>query len=639
MIFGNAVQDYYLSEARRLSAARKERLAAISTRREAEAYAAEVREKICRAFKLPADRCAPQTTVTGERQSGGIAIRNIIYYSRPGFPVTAMLYLPRRTGKLPAVLMLCGHSEEGKGAETYQTVCLNLADQGFAVLAVDPVSQGERHQFLAFGDDGAAPHNCCCEHNMEGKQLIPTGEFFGAWRAWDAICGIDCLLSLPEIDPRRLGITGNSGGGTMTTFVNALDDRLTMAAPGCYVTTWLHNIENELPADIEQIPPGLFGAGLEMADFIIARAPRPTLIMGQKNDFFDPRGTREAYEEIRRIYRLLGAEDSLRLFIGPDSHGYTRPNREAMYTFFGRHATGVETAGIKENDSLSPLPLPATWCAPQGECDNLPGPVRHVRDINSEIADKMTAARPRLNRTQLRQYLLKALQPGEISVPYRRTLRPGHIPDGKYADFARFGLETEPGRVMCVLKLYDGFWFHIPACEEAVLYIPHLDADAEAPSVPLEAGQKLFALDPRGLGETTPAGCDQNNRDFFGQYLFDYHYNSLGFLLGRPYLGGRVRDVMCALELLRESGVKRIILRAEGQGTVPALLASFLSGIPAHTVLHDGPRSWNDIVHKPYTLWPASCLLPGALACTDLDELRSMTDNLTATFADEPRMK
>ena len=120
----------------------------------------------------------------------------------------------------------------------------------------------------------------------------------------------------------------------MTTFVNALEDRLTMAAPSCYITTWVHNVENELPADSEQMPPGTLAAGLEMGDFLIARAPRPLVVLGQSNDFFDPRGTRETYEEVRKVYRLLGAEDSIRLTIGHGDHGYSKENREAMYSLF-----------------------------------------------------------------------------------------------------------------------------------------------------------------------------------------------------------------------------------------------------------------------------------------------------------------
>lgn len=82
----------------------------------------------------------------------------------------------------------------------------------------------------------------------------------------------------------------------MTTFVNALEDRLTMAAPSCYITTWVHNVENELPADSEQMPPGTLAAGLEMGDFLIARAPRPLVVLGQSNDF----STRAAPEKLMR---------------------------------------------------------------------------------------------------------------------------------------------------------------------------------------------------------------------------------------------------------------------------------------------------------------------------------------------------
>jgi chloramphenicol O-acetyltransferase len=73
-------------------------------------------------------------------------------------------------------------------------------------------------------------------------------------------------MTLPEVDSARIGVTGNSGGGTMTTFVNALDDRLFMASPSCYVTTWLHEVENELPADIEQMPPHAMEYGLDMVN-------------------------------------------------------------------------------------------------------------------------------------------------------------------------------------------------------------------------------------------------------------------------------------------------------------------------------------------------------------------------------------
>jgi cephalosporin-C deacetylase-like acetyl esterase len=330
MLYGNAVQNYYVDEVRKIYAARKARLAKIKTKKDAEKYVQDVRAKILKAFDLPSEKCPLDPLVTGEHKMPGMTIRNVVYYSRPEYPVTGLLFVPDKATKAPGVLFLCGHSQNGKASGDYQTCAITLAKQGFVVLMIDPVNQGERYQFSEALKKKYSIH-CCNAHNFQGKQLHLCGEYFGAWRAWDAVRGIDYLQTLPEVDPDRIGVTGNSGGGTMTTFVNALEDRLIMAAASCYITTWQHEVENELPADIEQMPPDMLKYGLDMADFVIARAPRPTLILGQKNDFFDPRGTVEAYEDAKAIYSLLGAEDNVKVFIGPNSHGYHAANREQMY--------------------------------------------------------------------------------------------------------------------------------------------------------------------------------------------------------------------------------------------------------------------------------------------------------------------
>ena len=635
MLYGNAVQNYYLNEVRRIYAERKARLEKIKTKKEAQAYVLDVREKIKKAFNLPTEKCPLDPIVTGEHKLPGMTVRNVVYYSRPEYPVTGLLFVPEKVGKKPGVLFLCGHSEIGKADETYQKCAMTLASQGFVVLSIDPVNQGERHQFSAALVKKYTLH-CCNAHNMQGKQLQLCGEYFGAWRAWDAIRGIDYLQTLPEVDPERIGITGNSGGGTMTTFVNALEDRLIMAAPSCYITTWQHEVENELPADIEQMPPDMFRYGLDMADFVIARAPRPILIMGQKNDFFDPRGTMEAYEDAKAIYSLLGAEENVKVFIGPDSHGYRTANRLQMYSFFNQHGLGKKKSP-KEDDFLKPLPEKETWAAPKGVVKNLKVNKPLFTYIN-ELSDNLIAKRKKLSKKEMQKTLTEILQIGKIEVPYYRVLRPKYYEKGrKFAASDRYALETEPGEVMSMLKLYcQDALFHIPASEKAVLYIPHLDAETEVEKIKTKADERLFTLDVRGIGELVPTGCDQWNRTFFLQYGYDYHYTSLGYMFHRPYLGGKVRDILCALELLKERGVKNITLLAEGQGTVPALLAAVLSDIPVAVKLQRGPESWESMLRKEATLWPLSCMLPGILGITDFPELRKMVKNLSFTVAAEP---
>ena len=191
----------------------------------------------------------------------------------------------------------------------------------------------------------------------------------------------------------------------MTTFVQALDPRFTMAAPSCYVTSWKRNIENELPADIEQMPPGILGSGCEMGDLVLAYAPRPLLLLGQKNDFFDPRGIAETYEECRKVYKLLGAEENLQLFIGPTDHGYSVENRESMYKFFDLHAgIGKDASEVIGEVDVSTPPVSELCCAPGGQVVNLPGK-KLVHDLVTEKLDEFAAGRKKADCAALKKLL------------------------------------------------------------------------------------------------------------------------------------------------------------------------------------------------------------------------------------------
>ena len=614
-LYGTAVQDYYLDLVRKNFAARKARLETVRTREDAERYIADVRSKIAALFPFPAEKTPLDASETGSVDFGSFVMYKVIYHSRPEYPVTASLYLPKAEGKVPAVLFLCGHSQNGKASDIYQTCQRALAMKGYAVLAVDPVSQGERLQFLDI--PGFSP-GCCGEHNIIGKQLLLTGETMGAWRAWDAIRGLDYLLSRPEVDAARVGVTGNSGGGTMTTFVNALEARFAMAAPSCYITTWLHNVENELPADSEQMPPGTFAAGLEMGDFLIARAPRPLVILGQSNDFFDPRGTGETYEEVRRIYRLLGAENAVRLTIGTGDHGYSKTNREAMYSLFNDTAkVGVSPEEPADIPLSSEQELSA---APGGQVRNLPGN-RYVRAFAAEKATALAGARKTHGREELCAILRRLLSLDDPFTPHFRILR--FRTEGS-AVYSRFGLETEPdGRLMCVLKLKsDQAFYHLPDRRKVILYIPHLDAQDELEELVFPEDAAVYGLDVRGIGECTPSGCDQpQERDYLKEYQFDYHYASLGLMFGKPVLSGKVKDILCAAELLSQTGAQ-IEVHAKGQGTLPALIAALLSEKITALKLSDAPESWESMVRTPIPEFPLSAMIPGVLAETDLPELR-----------------
>ncbi len=625
--FGNSIQDYFIGRFREVYEARRQRLAELKTREDALAYIASVRAKIKSAFCLPQEKTPLNTVCTGTVQYDGYRVEKTIFYSRPDFPVTANLYIPDNLNKpAPGVVFLCGHSQNGKAAPYYQTGCRGLAMQGYIVLALDPAGQGERYQFLNVPNTNSISGFCTREHNMIGKQLLLTGDYFGAWRAWDAIRGIDLLLERADIDPANIGMTGCSGGGTMTTFVNAIDGRLTMAAASCYVTTWRRNIENEIPADIEQMPPAISAMGCEMGDFILAQAPRPFMIMAQRNDFFDARGAEETYEEVKRVYDLLGAGDKIKIGVGPLGHGFAIYHREFVYEFFN---TMSGRGGAWKEPEIEPAPDKEIQCLPVGQVEYLTGR-KMIRDFAREQADACAAARPKRSPAELKKLLADRLQTGETKVPYYRVLRiqatNAGTPQQKF--FSRFALEVEP-KIPAVLKLMAAAdYYHLPKGEKAFIYIPHLDSVDELKDMSFDENAAVFGLDVRGVGETTPLGCDQWDRYFFAPYTHDYHYASCHLMLGESYLGAKVRDILGAIALLKDRGYSEIHIAGRGQGAIPAALAAAISGEIKAVTLYNAPESWDSMLRDAVTLWPQSCMLHDVLKDFDLPDVYQILPGL-----------
>lgn len=624
-ILGNYLQETSVRRIRKLNAERNARIDALKTREDAEAYVKSVREKIAACFPMPSDHSVPKVEITGTVDKGDFIIEKTIYYSREEFPVTSDLYLPKTPGKHPGVIFVCGHSANGKLSEAYSSGAANLAQKGFVVLLLDPISQGERWQFIDVPHSSGINGKCTREHNMLGKQLRLFGEFFGAWRAYDAIRGLDYLLSRPEVDPARVGITGNSGGGTMTTFTQALDARFTMAAPSCYVTSWQRNFENELPADIEQIPPGILAAGCEMGDFILAYAPRPVLLLGQKNDFFDARGLRETYEQVKKVYALLGAEENVQCFIGPTNHGYSIENREAMYDFFTRHA-GVDADG-KENYDGKQLSDEDLLCTPTGQLLTSRPDVMKVHDFIVKFAKDCAANRPKLDASGVKAKLKELLNiPEKIEEPYVRMMRGigvPEVPDFKRS-FARFALESSDGMLTPLKLNCAGVLFHFPAYEKLTIYIPHLDSGNEVIKIERDADDMYAGLDVSGLGETLSLGTDQvaEVRKFNAIYSQDYHYDSVELMFGSSMVARRVMDILRAIEFVKARGVKRIELAGRGQGSLPALFAALVSDDVAAVKLWDTLESYQSIAEKRISAWPQSCMVPGILKHMDLADIR-----------------
>ncbi len=514
--FPRMMQDWLVDHVRAAEGRGDARRAALKTKADAEAYVRSAQERIRQSFGPLPEKTPLNARVTRTLERDGYRVECVVFESRPGYLVTGNLYLPTASKQpMPGVIGVCGHSYNGKAEKAYQSFAQGLARQGMACFIIDPVGQGERFQYL---DDklGSRLRGGTGEHIQMGNHMALVGEFLGAWFAWDGIRALDYLLTRPEIDARHIGVTGNSGGGTQTTWLCGLEPRFTMAAPACFVTTFRRNAENELPADTEQCPPQVLALDLDHSDFLAAMAPKPVVILAQEKDFFDARGSVTTYERLKRLYTLLGQPENIQLHIGPDPHGYTQPNREAMYRFFARVTGGkappAEPAITIEKDE-------DIRCAESGQVGAMGS--RTIMSFTKEKAENLAAARGTPRGDELRRKVRDVLRiadhnaaPADYSI--LRGAGGRQYPAKAYCQYA---VETEPGVHALLTRLgTDTLISRVQgASKPAVLYISHRSADAELRDEPLvreiisaAPDAVFYACDVRGIGDSQPNTCGAN---------------------------------------------------------------------------------------------------------------------------------
>ena len=622
--FPRMMQDWLVEQVRDAEARGNALRDTVKTKADAEACVKSAQERIRQAFGPLPEKTPLNAKVTRTVERDGYRIENIIFESRVNYMVTGNLYVPVG-GKqpMPAVLGVCGHSLNGKAADAYQAFAQNLARLGYVCFIVDPVGQGERFQFPTderksrFGGGVA-------EHIQVGNNQVLIGEFLGTWFTWDAMRALDYLLTRTEVDPRHVGVTGNSGGGTQTTWLCGMEPRFTMAAPACFVTTFRRNAENELPADTEQCPPRVLALGLDHSDFLAAMAPKPVIILAQEKDFFDTRGSIETYERLKRLYTLLGKPDNIQLHIGPDPHGYTQPNREAMYRFFNQvthvsDATTEPALTIEKDEVL--------WCAPHGQVADLKS--RTLMSFTRETAQALAKKRATLRGAALKQAARDALKMPALATapPDYRILRGAGSRKYSSKAYCAYAVETEPHIHALLTRLHDdALTSRLPGdAKQAVLYISHRSADAELRDEPLvkeliaaAPDAAFYACDVRGIGESQPNTCGADQ--FLKPYGSHYFYAAHSLMLDRPLLGQRTFDVLRVIQLLLSAGHQEVHLAGAGWGALPAAFAAMLSDRVNQVTLKNSLTSFSELVENEDYKWPYAVMLPHVLERFDLPD-------------------
>lgn len=627
--FPRMMQDWLVRQVREIEAAADARRAALKTKADAEAYIADVREKLSRCFGPLPEKTPLKPRVIGIVEREHYRIKRIIFECRPGLQVPSNLYLPkRREGKLPAVIVACGHSENSKSAVAEYSIVQGFVRQGYAVLIYDPAGQGERYQYLS-EKPGSRYGYSTFEHAQICNQQVLVGESGSAWFAWDGIRALDYLLTRPEVDASRVGITGNSGGGMETAYLCALEPRFSMAAPSGWVTTLRRNAENELTQDTEQCLRRVLALGLDQSDMLACFAPKPIVIQTQERDFFDIRGSREAFARLKHLYTLLGKPDDVHLYTGPNTHSYPKANREVTYRVFNA-AAGVESTNIEPEITVEKDET--LWCTPRGQVGY--ERARTIFSFTRERSEQLAKTRPTLDASGLVAALRSVLKLPNISgTPDYKIMRSGPKRGYPTPGHGTFVVATEPGIDAIVTRLADAPLFSRPpqvsgieGPKRAVLYVAHKSADAELRDEPFvaellkkEADAAFYAVDVRGNGDSR---ADIGGPPSRGDYPFDvdYFYAAQGIMLDRPYVGQKTFDVLRVVDWLKSLGHTEIHLAGLGWGAIMATFAAVLSDDVKQVTLKHALRSYAEVAETEDYRWSSAMLLPDVLLHFDLPD-------------------
>ncbi len=619
---GEMLHAYLMKKVRQATGRREAEFEKLETPEQIAAYQMRMREFFIQQLGGLPERTPLNAQVTGREQRDGYRIEKVIFESQPKHFVTAILYLPEGEPPFPGVLVPCGHSSNGKARDLYQRAPILIAKSGMAALCYDPIDQGERHQLLD-ADGKPIISSSTFGHNMTGVGAVLLGRNTATYRTWDGIRAIDYLCSRPEVDPDRIGCTGISGGGTMTSYLMALDDRIQAAAPGCYLTTFRRLLETIGPQDAEQTIFGQIEFGMDHPDYTLMRAAKPTLIMTATDDFFDITGAWLNFRQTKRLYGRLGFPERVDMIEVAGGHGFPPEMRIAAARWMRRWLLEID-------DAITEPEFPVAkdedvWCTPRGEVMLLDG-ARSVYDLNMELEAKLAEERKRLWQTKDRTKALDEVRRVTgirklTDLPAPKSDKAGEVRRKDYR-IDKIVLQPESGiAIPALLFVPDN------AKGDAWLYL-HADgkqADA-APGGPIERlaleGHLVLVPDLSGIGETTPTG-----KHSYARYLPpDWRESTIAYLLGTSLLKMRAEETqLCArfVSTFETPGTPRPVhLMGTGRVGPPALHAAALEpGLFAGVTLRGSLVSWSNVVHTPQSKNQFVNLVHGALQVYDLPNL------------------
>ena len=519
----------------------------INSRAAWEKRAREIREHIlvsCGLWPLP-EKTPLNPRISGRIERDGYTVENVYIETLPGFFLAGNLYRPlgNARGPYPGILNPHGHWKEGRMADnelgSIAGRCINFAKRGMVAFSYDMVGYNDTaqvtHKFAA------NPTNLLWNISLMGLQT------------WNSIRALDFLASLPDVDKKRLACTGESGGGTQTFMLGAIDDRLAVQAPIVMVS---HSMQGGCLCENS---PGL---RVDYSNMEIAAvpAPRPQILVACTKDWTKNTMTVEG-PAIASVYRLFGAEKKIRSEIFDYEHNYNKTTREAVYAWFDQHLLGKPSASASDELPFRKESNDVLRVFPEGKLPD--GALNEEQLIGSMIR---RAQEQKLDKAALKTLWQHTLQ---VEIPEDVVVEVGSTGGDKNVHAVSIGRAGKGDRLPVVM---------ITPPKDALRYIAVLAHPEGKPAYIDKNNQPLgmakTLLDKRisvVLVDTFLTGELANPEAAAARKHTANHFSTYN----RTDLQERVQDLItaCAFAQAHNKG-RRVVLVGEGRAGICALLAS-----------------------------------------------------------------
>lgn len=624
-------------------------LSTITTREEVLHRARAARQAYIKSMGgLPTEKVPLDVKIVGEMDRGDYIIRKVLFQDFAGMWISANLYLPKPLGNTPrpAVLAPMGHGSSGKDAHWFQERAIQLVKFGYIVLGYDPVGMGERWQYwdpqtgkslIGNRDETGAlmrkEMDTTAEHSYMGVQAWLVGQSVSQYMVWDGMRGIDFLLTLPEVDPHRIAVSGASLGGSTTMMLAAIDPRVTCAVPTCDVTSYLEMAKANIGRDAEQIPLGITAEHFEEADALLPMLLQngSAMINANKDDFFPIAGSQQAAKELQRFYDIAGVPAHFNFAENAGTHGWFPETYASFYQFLGKQFSFGPANPVQQVAFADTVKEAQLWCTPQGQVNAPPLNSKTVFDRTAETAARLAHSRAKQTDVQVIEASRKLSGTQDVPTVPAATYISQSASNDILID--KWIINSEPGIQIPATYIHSKNQQKLPG--KVLLYSSPDGKETvfNPEKFPLQQwlqqGNAVLAVDARGWGETAWVNPGGSPMPPFPTYshMLTIAFNALQN--GRTLVGERATDLLAAARWLDAQRGKWIDQHAEislwGSGSAGVSALHAMAG-DNHHIIHNvildhslySYQSW--ATTRIYTV-PVELVIPGILNDYDLPRL------------------